>query len=79
MTTKTQALNQTVDVKTLTLQDWLNICNSIGNNPMWAFYKWVEITSFDLSELSLKDWEEIAEACDSDDRWAYYRFKEYSA
>jgi hypothetical protein len=70
--------NLTINVEDLTLDDWIEIANDMGNKPMRGFYQWIKHVSKEtLSQYTLEDWEAIAEQLEQSDSWVYYRYKEY--
>lgn len=74
----TQILAKTIEPKNFTLGDWLQISETRGFKPRWAFEAWLEAVDNNiLGALTLEDWEAIADAIDYREGWAYHRYKEY--
>jgi hypothetical protein len=72
-------LRSTVDISKLSLRDWLNIAQTIGNAPHWGYFKWRESVSEDsLKQLNLEGWEAIAVELNFDKYWAHYQYQKHS-
>lgn len=55
-------LTTSIDIKKLTLEDWLLIAESSDSQPVWGLLNWLDYASTDTIEgLSRKQIREIAE------------------
>jgi len=74
-----EQLKPTIEIKKLTLADWLSLASAIDNEPLWGFFRWLELTPPDeLESLSRKQVKEIAERLDYSIGWIESRITEYS-
>ncbi|NET59599.1 MAG: hypothetical protein F6K47_26660 [Symploca sp. SIO2E6] len=74
-----EQLKPTIEVEKLTLADWLSLAQAIGNEPLWGFFRWLELTPSEVLEsLSRKQVKEIAERLDYSIGWIESRITEYS-
>lgn len=71
-----KVLEATIELKSLTFQDWVVIAGGLNQSSGWAYYRWIEVSSPDLSVLGIEDWEKIRDECEFKEGWAYFQWKD---
>ena len=72
-------LTTTIDIKKLTLGDWLLIAESNEYKSTWAFFNWLEYAStVELEDLNRKQIREIAETLDYSTTWVESQIRKYA-
>ncbi len=70
-------LEPKINVKELSLGDWLSLANLLGNSDKWAYYNWRDNSDLKALNISLEEWRLIAERMDYSSKWASIQFGEY--
>jgi hypothetical protein len=72
-------LKATINPSQWSLADWLLLAETLGNQPMWGWYRYLEHSQdkTDLKTFSLLQWEGVAQILEKSDGWAYHRYKEW--